>query len=188
MRYLWSQSMASNTTFPEPPLVTTKQIETVSETGEEILVTTVRRGILGAESRTYNSVLALAAALCNEPPKKQLEKFCDALRDRLERWGLPSDRQPCWIKIGDGDWQPCADDHHLSVDMTPVSSSTWHSRLEALTEPLTTQRAAGDLLWALTELLKQPGIEPYLGHISQCMTEFRTFAPTRRFFSRGANF
>lgn len=58
--------------------------------------------------------------------------------------------------------------------MAPVSSSTWHSRLEALTEPLTKQRCVGDLLWALTELLKRPGIEPHLGHIVRCMTAFRT--------------
>lgn len=65
--------MASNTTFYEPPLVTSKRIETVSETGEKIHVTTVRRGILGTESRAYSSFPALATALCNELPKKQLE-------------------------------------------------------------------------------------------------------------------
>jgi hypothetical protein len=152
-----------------------ERTETVPETGENIRVTTARRGILGTESRTYNSFPAPADALCYKPSKEQLEKFCDSLRDELEVWGLPSDRQFSWIKIGDGDWQPCADDHRLSANMAPVSWSIWYSRLKALTEPLTKQRSAGDLLWALTELLNRPGIEPNLWHVSQCLTAFRRF-------------
>jgi len=162
--------MASNRKVSEPPLITDERIETVAATGEKFRVTNMRRGVLGVESRTYNSLSTFMDTIRCEPVKIQLEKLCESLRDRLEHWGLPSDRQPSWVKIRDGDWQPCAADFCVTADMWPVSHSVWSARLEALTEPLTKQRCVGDLLRALTQLLECPSVEPYLPHIARCMS------------------
>lgn len=157
----------------EPPLETAERVE-VDDTGKKIRITTLRRGILGTKSKTYESILTWANERSGFSPKENVEKLCEALRDQLELWGLPSDRQPSWIKIGDGEWQLGSFDDAINSEVRPIAGATWYSRLNALTEPLSKQRCTGELLFALTDLLAQPGIEPLLFKICLCMDAYST--------------
>lgn len=158
----------------DPPLETSERIEVDPETKEKIFVTINRRGILGTESRKYSSFDAWQKNYHPVLAKDRMERVCEGLRNELNAWGLPSDPQASWIRIGDGEWQPYAGDSKLLAKETRFCVETWRVRLHESTEPLSEQRCVVDALYWLTELLSQPGIEPFLENIAACVHSFST--------------
>ena len=152
-----------------PPLEKTEFTEADPESGAEVKVTRYRRGALASESRRYSSFGQWARDLC-VPSRVRLERMCEQLRCRLEEAGLPTDKTRDWIRKRDGDWEP---------RLAPINTSEplfayqlWTKRLEQLTEPLTDERAAGELLWDITQLLDRKGIDEHLWHIEQAMRSY----------------
>jgi hypothetical protein len=166
-----TMKLNSKLSIPEPPLKKDEQIEVDPDTGGKIYVTITRRGILTTESRRYDSIETWARTFRRAPAKMQMERFCEELRDDLRNWGLPTDREFRWVKIGDGEWQQYPDD----LPFDPAHSwQLWYARLVALTEPLTEARFVGDALYRLTNLLSSPGVEPFLEDIAACIQAVST--------------
>jgi hypothetical protein len=154
-----------------PPLVTTETTEIASD-GTPVRVTQFRRGVLMSETRKYSSIRGWAKEV-SEPPRAILERYCERLRDQLEESGLPSDRTPKWIRKPGGDWEP-----HEKTDEPPIpyaAHAVWTSRIDKLTEPLTNERAAANLLSDLNEVLELQGIDEHLWHIGQLMESYAAF-------------
>src|SRR6185312_4956812 len=86
----------------EPPLLTEQFQEIDPVTQENVSVVRHTRGVLTTEKRTY---AAVHPDFFNcKTVRQHLEEYCDYIRDRLETRGLPTDRTPRWMKVGDGDW------------------------------------------------------------------------------------
>ena len=177
----------SKSSISEPPLKKDEQrIDVDPETGENIHVTITRRGILATESRRYGSIESWAKNFRRASAKERIERICNQLRDDLRSWGLPTDRQSSWVKIGDGEWRQWSDDSPF--DLTRDSWQLWYSRLVQLTEPLSEARCVGDALYKLTNLLSRPGVEAFLDDIAPCIQAFSTLriaGPTNAFATAG---
>jgi len=148
------------------------QIETRTEThpttGEIVEVTEFRRGLLITEQRTFQDPMTAFMELASQSPRKCLEEACDNIRNFLEARSLPSDRQPRWVQFNDEDWkQMTAKKFERAHPGQRIRHARWISRLRDLTEPVSPERYAGDLLWILTDLLGRPGIEEHLWHITR---------------------
>jgi hypothetical protein len=159
----------------EPPLEVRHTTRLDRETRGKVRITTVRRGILKSETRTYdsNSIGTGLKRLTSVPPKQEFERMCETLRDRLEKWGLPSDRQPRWVKRPGHDWEPYVDENHRDIK-GPVSYALWWARIKALTEELSEKRQTGEALWQLLRLLERDGIVPHLWHVGQTISAIST--------------
>jgi hypothetical protein len=125
-----------------------------------------------SESRKYTAAGYWLDELCT-PPRVSLERMCDQIRDRLEEEGLPTDRTPNWIRIPGEDWKQA--DRDENVIELRASYALWTSRLKDLTEPLSIERAAGDLLWSLLQLLGRENIDEHLWHVAQLMQSYASF-------------
>ena len=152
-----------------PPLEKTEFTEADPESGAEVKVTRYRRGALAIESRRYSSFGQWARDLC-VPSRVRLERMCEQLRCRLEEAGLPTDKTPDWIRKRGGDWE--ARSAPIDTSEPLFAYQLWTKRLEQLTEPLTDERAAGELLWDVTQLLNRKGIDEHLWHVEQTMRSF----------------
>ena len=90
----------------ELPLETTAWTEKDEKTGEDVHVTSLRRGVLRREMRRFASAHTGFAALVAEKTTRQgLEDYCDFLRQQLAKAALPTDTTRSWIKRGTGDWE-----------------------------------------------------------------------------------
>ena len=156
-----------------PPLEKTEFTEKDPKSGADVKVTRYRRGALASESRSYTSYGQWAHDWC-EPTRVRLERMCEQLRSRLEEAGLPTDETPDWVRKRGGDWEPRSGPKDTSEPLHAYQ--LWTKRLEQLTEPLTIERAAGELLWDLTQLLDRKDIDDHLWHIEQLM---RSYASVR---------
>lgn len=153
-----------------PRLETENRVELASGTGEEVQISIVRRGILKTESKTYKSARTAFEAMASyDSPRKSFEKLCESLRCRLDRVGLPSDRQKIWVEVAEGQWEPYDKELHPISILYGAHQQLWISRLYALTEPLSQERCVGDYLNALTRLLDKPSAEPLLWHVAECI-------------------
>lgn len=135
----------------EVPLETETFVRIDKATGHKIPVTRYRRGILSVERSQYGLDTLQAMVLIGT--RQRLERLRGHLRNHLERLGLPTDLEPNWIKLGDGEWQPqvgALSDLNLKP---PFAVAIWFKRVEALTEPLSEGRRAAELLWHLYLLL-----------------------------------
>jgi hypothetical protein len=151
-----------------PPRLESEERMVATSAGEEVQISIVRRGILKTESKTYKSArTAFEAVASYGSPRQSFEKLCESLRCRLESSGLPSDRQKVLIEVAAGQWEPFNRERH------PISPGShlqlWISRLYAQTEPLSHERSVGDYLYALTRLLDEPGAEPLLWYVGECI-------------------
>lgn len=157
----------------EPPLKISTFTEVDSATGAKIKVTRTQRGILRSEQRTFDSrsMLAWARSMSSWCPKKHFEDFQEALRNQLEGWGIPSDRQYSWIKRPGEDWRPQIEGEKLII---PSAFANWYSRMKDLTEPLSQKRQVGEALWDLNQLLRREGIDEHLWHIAQVVSSLGT--------------
>jgi hypothetical protein len=163
----------------EPPLERCERVETDPTTGSEIRVVSEKRGVLGWETRHYSSPqVALDEWSATVPVKEELEGFCEHLRDQLEKRGLPSDRTPSWIKMDNGEWKPDRPEGIDRESRMKHARARWSHRLKELTEPLSKNRAAGNLLDALVEVLKRPGIDEHLWHVVRLMNAYRVYCIT----------
>jgi hypothetical protein len=133
----------------------------------------MQRGILRTEQRTFdsNSLFAFAESLSSWDPKKHFEGLRDALRDQLERWDIPSDRQYSWIRRPGGTWEPYA---RSEAPEPPFALANWYSRMKDLTQPLSEKRQVGEALWDLDLLLRRKGIDQHLWHIAQVVASLST--------------
>ncbi|HZP68733.1 MAG TPA: hypothetical protein VFB29_02210 [Pseudolabrys sp.] len=171
----------------EPPLKIRHFTRTDRATNAKIRITTAKRGILKSETRTHESLHAGLKELASISVVQEFEAWCDRLRDRLERWGIPSDRQRTWIKCRGGGWEPFAGD--MRSEIKPgVSFANWYSRMKDLTEELSEQRLVGEMLWGLRCMLDREGIAPHLWHIGQVISSVRMLAlsgPTNALVTAG---
>jgi hypothetical protein len=153
------------------PLVRTEWTETDPETGTEVCVEKIQRGVLCTEIRHYDAMTAFKM-MAGSSARESLERYCEDIRDSLEKCGLPSDRIPKWIKIGDGEWEPLTDKHDPRNLGMRFSCTHWTKRCEDLTEPLTIERAGAKALHSITQMLKLDGIDKHLWHIVQAMKHY----------------
>lgn len=156
----------------EPPLKIRHFTRIDRATRAKIRITTARRGILKSETRTHESLYAGLKELSSISVEQEFEAWCDRLRDRLERWGLPSDRQRNWIKRSGADWEPSIGDMRSEIK-AGVAFSNWYARMKDLTEELSEQRLVGEMLWKLRCMLDSKGIVPNLWHIGQVISTVR---------------
>lgn len=142
-----------SSTSNEVPLET-ETMERIDEaTGHKVSVTRYRRGVLSLQTSKYENAFDALETMASSNPRKRLEKLRDNLRSRLERLGLPTDLQPSWIKIGDGEWQPQVGALLNLNPRPPFSAAIWIKRVEDLTEPLSEGRRVSQLLFDLHVLL-----------------------------------
>ena len=151
-----------------PPRLESEERVVATGAGEEVKISIVRRGILKTESKTYKSARTAFEAMASYgSPRQSFENLCESLRCRLDSSGLPSDRQKVLIEVAAGQWEPFNRERH------PISPGShlqlWISSLYAQTEPLSHERSVGDYLYALTRLLDEPGAEPLLWHVGECI-------------------
>lgn len=148
-------------------LKTEKRLERDPKYGFEVEVTTHRRGLLKQIIRSFppNRV----GSIDTTSTRQELENLCDMLRDRLDSVGLPSDRHPHWIRIGDGEWREVSEEELRQGPLSNTAGAFWISRLDDLTEPLSEERLAGKLLWALLNLLNLELSDDQLWHVNQTM-------------------
>ncbi|MEA2906616.1 MAG: hypothetical protein QOI12_4003 [Alphaproteobacteria bacterium] len=159
----------------QPTLECNEWTDTDPKTGTRISVVHNIRGVLATETRHYESLALGLQDMSSSSDRQRLEELCENTRDQLEKLGLPSDRIPFWIQIDDGEWEPDLAGARPQAQRN-LRGSTWRKRLEQLTEPLSKERAAGDVLYALTALLKRPGIDEHLWHINRAMNAYRSFS------------
>jgi hypothetical protein len=174
----------------EPPLQREERIEVDAETQTKIRVVSRRRGVLGIETRHYDSVFAFFREEAKQSPRAALEQFCDHLRDILEESGLPSDRTPSWVQVSNGAWEPLSTSERNRADHRHALAAryqTWAKRLEEITDPLSKDRTAGDLLEALTHLIQRKGVDDHLWHISQVLIAHRRYCIAGRINTLAAN-
>lgn len=150
----------------QPPLIRNEKLEIDPETGGQIETIRYQRGVRVLETRKYD-IISFMKAVSAETPRQRMQKMCEALRDSLEAKRLPTDHHPHWVKIDHGEWRENSEPIDKLVWNENCERSNWYSRLKALTEELSDERAAGDLLWSTLQMLKQPGIDPFLWHIQQ---------------------
>jgi len=156
------------------PLTRKEWTETDPETGTEVFVEEIQRGVLCTETRHYDALTALKMMASNSP-RKALVEFCDHIRDALEKTGKPSDRTPKWIKVGDGDWEPLTDEHNARRLGMRYSYAHWTKRCDELTEPLTIERAGAKALHSVSQMLKLDGVDKYLWHINQAIKHYSDY-------------
>jgi hypothetical protein len=168
------------TSTPTPasklPLVLEEdKLVTDEKTGSQTRVTRFRRGILVTETKQYSDVRAWAKDISSETPRQCLERQCELLRDRLDAAGFPSDRHPLWMKIEDGAWQEGHSPADQYIGKRNVAFANWYSMMKDLTEPISVEREAGELLWYSLQLLARPGIDEDLWHILQYAQRWSSF-------------
>src|SRR5258707_1260014 len=95
-------SKKPSSSINEPPLEREERTEIDRELGIQISITTLRRGILGEATESYEP--SGVAPQRDVSPRKAFEQMCESLRDELHNFGLPSDRTPYWIRLGENDW------------------------------------------------------------------------------------
>lgn len=152
------------------PLEITETTET-AEDGTVVRIVRHRRGAFVRESRKYNSLGRWLHELA-VPPRVEFERICDGIRDRLEESGLPSDRTPKWTRENGGEWHPYSGQPKPKPN---TSYALWTKRIDDQTEELTIERAAGKLLWDLTQLLNRKDIDDHLWHIGQLIESYAAF-------------
>jgi hypothetical protein len=161
----------------ELPLETTEWTEKDEETGEDVQVTCLRRGVLKRETRCFASAYAGFTALADQKTtRRSLEDYCAFIRDQLSKAGLPSDATPSWFKGPSGEWEvynPTV--HKAQFRSGQAAWQLWTKRLEEMTEPLSRERLAGELLFDLTQLLRRPGVDEHLWHIVKVVLNYSTF-------------
>jgi hypothetical protein len=143
----------------EPPLETSHWTEIDSETGGEIKVSLIKRGVLETESKTYKGkALQMRAEEDAKPlpPRVAFAKYADKLRQLLSDAGYPTDRQPLWIKTTEGEWRPRDPTEPPTTDL--VWEVSWNKRVQMLAPPLTEASIAGELLSGLIDLLNMEGL------------------------------
>lgn len=162
----------------EPKLTREETVKIDPSSGREYVLTKHRRGVLGIDTTRYTNFVPrdLCEAFASEP-RQDFERWCEELRNYLERAGLPSDRTPRWIKLnGEGEeWRPIRSDEDVSAIKTPFSYAYWTKRVQESTEPLSEARIVADLLWYLLLLLQQPKIDGHLWHVGQVLTHYARF-------------
>lgn len=137
----------------------------------------MRRGILATETRTFEDFQAGFFAYAKQPKVRSvLEQHCEYLRDRLEESGLPSDRVRGWIRQLDGAWTPASADVTMGEIKPGMRYSSWFKRVEEMTEPLTIERAAADLLWHLGLMLSSIKDDKQLWHVGQVLRAYRHYS------------
>lgn len=142
----------------QPQLEQKKRREKDPNSDAEVTVTLQRRGILTAETRHYDAS-NIHLMKPDLSARQQLSDLCEKLRDQLENWGLPSDRNPRWIRVDNGDWEPMTEPSPKWIPGRTIARALWISVLEANTEPLSKEREAGEHLWILTKLLERADID-----------------------------
>lgn len=162
--------MKQKSALREPPLVEEEFEEIDPVTGGKVKVVRFRRGLLGEETRSYE--MLHPGIFDTKTDRENLEDFCNHLRDQLSAVKLPSDRIPKWINRT-GDWEPLTDElRHLPA---PYKYQHWTKRIEDLTEPLTIERSAGELLFAATSMMQHPEVDSLLWHILQFAKAYAQF-------------
>jgi hypothetical protein len=156
----------------QPPLIEKTRTETDPTTGSQIRVTEFRRGLLASETLEFDDPYAFFQSLSapRKTPRESLEEFTNSIRDNLEKRDLPTDRQPFWICSEHGKWRPLEKEDSPLRDK--LARSRWTSRLKELTAPLSKERAAGELLETLAELLRIPDIDKHLRLIGRAMDRY----------------
>lgn len=159
-----------------PKLETEAQSLIDPDSGEPMTVTRSRRGILVEENRCFSTPKGMRSALeqLGASPREEFEAICESLRNFLNRNGLPSDRQPVWIKIGDEEWKElikCGD----PPNDVPVQYARWSARLSMLTEPLSVERCAGEALQALAALLRCDATDEQLWRFRKVLDTYVNF-------------
>lgn len=157
----------------EPPLEREERIEFHTKLGIQISITSLRRGILGEAIESYDpsDIAAVAASDC--PPREIFDRVCDDLRDELHSFGLPSDRAPYWICLGENDWRPISDPKEKIEGVT--QRSLWIFRVRELTEPLSRARLTGEALLELLNLLRRDGVNNHLNIIGRFINSYLTY-------------
>jgi hypothetical protein len=159
----------------ELPLEITERTEIDPESGTQVDVTCQRRGVLKRETKRFQNPFAALELLSSKTPRQELEQYCDFLRERLRDAGLPTDETKNWIQGPSGEWEIYDPSTACRTSRGRGLMSSWQSRLRELTEPLSKQRLAGELLFALTQLLRRDGIDAHLWYISRLMDVYSIF-------------
>jgi hypothetical protein len=165
-------SKTPSSSVNEPPLECEERVEIDSEFGVQVSVTILRRGILGQAIKRYDPPSA-AAVTRDISPREVFAQICDGLRDELHNFGLPSDRTPYWIRLGENDWRPISDRREKIEGFT--ERSFWIFRVRELTEPLSRARLAGEFLFELLNLLRRDGIGNHLKNIGWLIQSYHPY-------------
>jgi hypothetical protein len=164
-------SKRSGSSVNEPPLEREERIEIDREHGRKISFISLRRGILSEGFESYES--SGVAPNWNVSPQEMFAQMCDSLRDELHSFGLPSDRTPYWICLGENDWRPVSDCKEKIEGVT--RESLWIFRVREMTEPLSRPQLTGDLLFELLNLLVRDGIDNHLGNIGWLIEAYHAY-------------
>lgn len=168
------------------PLEVTESTEIDPVTGAEVKIVVSRRGILRNTRRTYTSP---HPDLFETGSSRQwLEQLRETLRDRLEKQGVPSDRNPHWIKLKNGEWveSKSPKDDFRDGELRPCA--LWTARVRDLSKPLSKPRAMADLLFYLNQLLSEEHSESTLYAVCQMMeswSELRLLGPINTLATAG---
>ena len=109
------------------------------------------------------------------PFKGAIEALCEELRAVLDRAHLPTDRYPIMpFELDDG-YEP--------LEHTTPSADIWWYYVEESTEPLTIERIAADLLFALLRILKQSLSNEHLAEVYHAMKAYSLYRTATDFHS-----
>lgn len=157
------------------PLEESQRTEINPKTGKKRHVTSLRRGILKRETTSFDCVLEGFTEMARKTSRQELEEYADVLRAGLRKAGLPTDQEPGWIKRPGGEWErdkPNPDTDRIAIG---TSYQRWTKRVSSLTEPLSDEGLAAELLSNLTQLLSRKGIDDHLWHICRLMNSYSFF-------------
>jgi hypothetical protein len=109
------------------------------------------------------------------PFKIAIEALCEELRGILDSADLPTDRYPIMpFELDDG-YEP--------LEHTTPSGDIWWYVVEESTEPLTKERIAADLLFALLRILKQKLSNEHLAEVYKGMQAYSLYKIATDFHS-----
>ena len=175
--------------FRDVPLSTSVETRIDEATGEELQVTTYKRGIWTRTEVQHSDIQRGLDALASMPSARQrFEAMAQSLRNNLERRGLPSDRTPRWIRVRQEEWRPFTEDDAQAPIVFPTHYQHWTSRARELAEPLSRERSGVELLHKIVSLLNRKDVDDHLWHFLDMLdsyAEVRFFGPVNKMATTG---
>lgn len=141
------------------------------DTGEPVVVTRQRRGVLSSVEYRYGPNARDLSKGHGALAKEYLEGLQKNLREELRSYGFPTDVDLGFLRAGMSDWAVLED-----VSQVPAEGP-WPSGLKyrSIPEPLTKERLCGQLLVTLRLILSNKDIEPHLHRVLSFAASFAKY-------------